>query len=525
MTRPSLAHRSPLIVSVFLLCLIVLVAGSAGVYVLSDPGLSDAINLTRVATVIDQVYEHNVDWNRLIDAGMREMFSHLDPYSGYMDQRRWSRMHEELSGSYTGIGVTVTSHDEGLLIISVREDGPAAAAGILSGDVVVGVDSTTLHGLDIVQATDILRGAENTEVTLTVYRPVDGDTISVRVRRQKIDFVHIPFAGFTPDTVIYIRLLDFDAGASVDLRAALDSLLARPGVKPVGVILDLCDNPGGLFSEAYQTANLFLEKDQFIVGTDGRSRWNEERHFSSGPDITKGLPLAIIVDRGSASASEILAGSLSQLGRAVLVGDTTFGKGLVQGFSRLYDGSALRLTVSRYYLPDSLYLNEFDSTLTEIGHGLVPDYLFRSQDQEPFARALERSLLLPQFAARNQDEIVAQTDQFDLDDSWVNRFKEYAESEGFTFRSSTTEQAETFADLAALEETSPKIRQLAKDLAANSRRIDQDQFTLFGDYIKRRLKQVALERRFGSYFAYLKAIVPSRPDILFATGLLKTTHE
>jgi len=520
-----LAQRSPLIVSVFLLCLIVLVAGSAGVYVLSDPGLSDAIDLSRVATVIDQVYEHNVNWNLLVDAGMQEMFSHLDPYSGYMDQRHWSRMYEELSGSYTGIGVTVTSHDEGLLIMSVREDGPAAAAGILSGDVVVGVDSITLHGLDLVQATDILRGTENTEVTLTVFRPVDEDTISVRVTRQKIDFVHIPFAGFTPDTAIYIRLLDFDAGASRDLKTALDSLLSKPGVKPVGVILDLRDNPGGLFSEAYQTASLFLEKGRFIVGTDGRSRWEEERHFSSGPDITKGLPLAIIVDRGSASSSEIFAGSLSQLGRAILIGDTTFGKGLVQGFSRLHDGSALRLTVSRYYLADSLYLNEFDSTLTEIGHGLVPDYLFRFPDQEPFVRALERSLLLSQFAARHQDEIIAQTDQFDLDDSWVGRFLEYAGGEGFHYRSSTTEQAETLADLAALEEASPVIRKLAEDMASNSRQIDQNQFVGHGDYIKRRLKQIALERRFGSYFAYLRAIVPSRPDILFAVELLKTTHE
>lgn len=525
MNQPSLAQRSPLIVSVFLLFLIVLVGGGAGVYVLSDPGLSDAISLFRITQTIDQVYEHSVNWNRLIDAGMQEMFSRLDPYSGYMDPRRWSRLHEEFSGSYTGIGVTVSPHDEGLLIMSVREDGPAAAAGVLSGDVVVRIDSTSLHGLDILQATDILRGTESTQVTLMIYRPVDGDTLRVEVKRQKIDFVHIPFAGFTPDTAIYIRLLDFDAGASHDLKTALDSLLAKPGVKPVGVVLDLRDNPGGLFSEAYQAANLFLEKGRFIVGTDGRSRWDEEQHYSSGPDITKGLPLAIIVDRGSASSSEIFAGSLSQLGRAVLIGDTTFGKGLVQGFSRLYDGSALRLTVSRYYLPDSLYLNEFDSALHDIGHGLVPEHLYRFPDQESFPRALERSLLLNQFAALHQDEIVAQTDQFDLDDSWVDRFRQYAVSEKFGYRSSTTAQIETVADLAALEEALPAIQQLVKDVAANSHKIDQGQCGKYGDYIKRRLKQIALERKFGDYLAYKNAVVPSRPDIRFATALLKATHE
>ena len=525
MNQPAPVPRSNLIVSIVLLCLIVLVAGGSGVYVMSDPGLRDALNLMRVATIIDEVYEHDVNWSRLVDAGMQEMFSRLDPYSGYMDPRRWSRMSEELSGSYTGIGVTVTPHEDGLLIMSVREDGPAASAGLLSGDVVVAVDSVSIHGLDMQQATEILRGTENTEVTLSVFRPVDDDTIRVQITRRKIDFVHIPFAGLTPDSVIYIRLLDFDAGASRDLRAALDSLLTEDHARPAGVILDLRDNPGGLFSEAYHAAGLFLEDDRFIVGTDGRSRWNEERHFSSGPDITNGLPLAIIVDRGSASSSEIFAGSLRQLGRAVLIGDTTFGKGLVQGFSLLHDGSALRLTVSRYYLADSLYLNEFDSTLNEIGHGLVPDYLFRFTDQETFPRALERSLLLNQFAAQHEVEIIAESEQFDLDDSWVTRFRDYAMTEGFEFRSSTTQQTERLAELAYFEDAAPAVRQMADSLASNSRRVDADQFSKFGDYIKRRLKQTALERRFGSYTAYLKAVVPSRPDILFAAELLKIKHE
>ena len=522
MTPSLFAQRRQLFLSAIFLFLIVIIAGGAGVFVLSDVGLHDSLDLLRVAAVVNRVYEHEVNWDRLTQAAMDGMFSHLDRYSGYLAPQQWKRMHEELSGSYSGIGVSVTGHRKGLLIMSVREDGPAAGAGILSGDVIIKVDSTRLGGLDADQATEVLRGPENTEVSLTLWRPVDNDTLTVKVMRRKIDFVHIPFAGLTADSVLYIRLLDFDAGASRDLKTALDSLLGKSGPRPYGVVLDLRGNPGGLFSEAFQTANLFLDKGRFVVGTDGRSRWQEESYFSSGPDITKGLPLAILVDRGSASSSEIVSGSLRQLDRAILVGDTTFGKGLVQGFDRLDDESGVRLTISRYYLAGPLYLNRFDSTLEETGRGLVPDRLIKFTDQGVFPRALESSLLLQQFAARHQDDIIAATDQFDLDDSWIQRFRQYCTEAKFEFSSPTTVRAESLADEVSREEPGRDLEQASKSLLDHSRRLDRDEFLRHSSYIKMRLKQIALERKFGSYTAYLKAIVPSRPDIRLAAQLLKS---
>ena len=523
MSRPPLAQRRPLLLSVMLMFLIVLVSGGAGVYVLSDPILDDTFGMIRVATSINQLYEHEVDWSSLMKAGMDKMFDRLDRYSGYVEPRRWDRMREELSGSYTGIGVSVVQHNNGLLIMSVREDGPAAAGGILNGDIVIRIDSVYLRGLDVYEATDVLRGPVGTEVELDLFRAVDDDTLTVIIPRRKIDLVHIPFAGFTPDSVIYVRLLDFDAGASHDLEAALDSLLENPDIDPVGVILDLRGNPGGLFSEAYETANLFLDGGRFIVGTDGRSRWSEEKHYSSGDDMTGGLPLVVIVDGGSASSSEIVAGSLRQLGRATLVGDTTFGKGLVQGFDRLYDGSAVRLTISRYYLANDLYLNEFDSCLVDIGHGLVPDHLVAFPEQNAFPRALERSLLLNQFANHFQDEINAVTDQHELDDGWVSRFERFALDEGFEFISPTTEQAEVVAVLVALDGLTPGARQVAGRMLERSREVDADQFVRFRQFIKRRLKQIACERKYGSYTAYKRAIVPSRPDIQLAAEIVKAS--
>ena len=512
-------QRRSLLLSALFLFLIVLISGGMSVYVVSDPALRQVSKMARVAYVVDHNYMEEVDWNKASRDALDAMFGKLDRFSNYIDPRNWKRVTEEFHGSYTGLGITVMPHDDGLLVMSVRENGPAAEKGMYNGDIILAADSVSLAGREIEDATEHLRGPEGTDVNLQVFRPVDGDTLNFTVTRRKIDLEHIPFAGYTPDTVIYIRLLDFDAGASRDMEAALDSLLHKDDLHPRGVILDLRGNPGGLLNEGYGVANLFLEEGQLIVGTDGRSRWDDYEYRSSGHDKTDGLPLAVLVDEGSASAAEIVAGSLQQLHRASLVGDTTFGKGLVQGFTTLANGGAARLTISRYYLNGRLYLNRFDSVLVDTGRGLVPDYPLTFADQDPFPRDLEHSLLLNRFAIAHQDQIVASGD-FALDRSWIDRFKAYADSEAFVYESVSTTKLERLNDLAALEH-SGAVQRVVGQLLAISRAEDARQIEHYGDYIAMRLKQLAFERQAGSYTAYAKAIVPARPDIQFAAHLLR----
>ncbi|MFH1372811.1 MAG: S41 family peptidase [bacterium] len=512
--------------AVFLLVLIALTAGGIGVYVLSDPGLAQARALTMAALTIKRHHYDRISGPELLEAARREIFSRLDRYSAYIDQAHLEQIREELSGHYSGIGVIVIYQNRGLRVVSVREDGPAGKAGLLSGDVIIAADSVSFNDLDADDASSLLRGEAGTSVLVRLHRPVSGDTVEMDITRESISLLHIPFAGYTPDSLVYIRLLDFEAGTTDDLRSALDSLVGVEDSVPRarGIILDLRGNPGGLFDEAYRTADLFLEKGIFIVGTDARSRWHRRRFYATGEDVTGGLPLAIIVDDGSASSAEIVAGALQQVGRAVLVGDTTFGKGLVQGFTSFPEGDGLRLTIARYYFEGGIFLNDFDSTLNDTGHGLVPDHYYTFDEIHPFVLALRSSLLMQQFAHEHQDEIIAAAGEGVLGDEWLSRFVAYAESHDFHFRSRVEAAAELFADIVAIEPSSPHLRRITERLLVRADRESSGGFDDHAAFIKRQLKRLAWERKSGTYAAYREAVVTQRPVLKFVARLLTEEH-
>ena len=406
------------------------------------------------------------------------------------------------------------------MIMSVRENGPANEVGLLSGDIVVSVDSVTLENLRTDESIRLLRGEVDSEVLVEIWRPATEELFEVAITRRKIPFMHIPFAGYTPDSLIYVRVLDFAAGATDDLEDALDSLLEKKDITPKGLILDLRGNPGGLFSEGYRTADLFLDDGVFMVGTDGRSRWNDRQYHSSGSDILNGLPMTVIVDRGTASSAEIVSGALQASGRASLVGDTTFGKGLVQGFVRFPNGDGLKLTISRYYFEGPVYLNDFDSTLNDTGHGLVPEHYYDLTQMNQLRRQLENSLLLSQFANRYQDEIVSAGNGDYPSDSLLEEFIAFACDSGFTFVSVRTFLAEEMKLLTLVEESPLAVTNYIENFIRRSQALDD--MALNGDkqYIKDRLLQIAYERKYGIYQTYNRVYLNTRPEIKLASRIL-----
>ncbi|MEW5993698.1 MAG: S41 family peptidase, partial [Candidatus Zixiibacteriota bacterium] len=312
-------------------------------------------------------------------------------------------------------------------------------------------------------------------------------------------------------------------GATAELEAALDSLLKGGWRQTRGLVLDLRDNPGGLFSEAYAAANLFLEEGAFIVGTAGRSRWDEAEYSSDGSDITGGLPMAIIVNRGSASASEIVAGALQLAGRAVLVGDTTYGKGLVQRLYGFPGGYGVRLTIARYYLADGIYITPLGTEADERWLGLAPDYHVSLEENIRFVRALERSLLLYEFAARHDSEIVEAAANGG-GDGFPERFTDFAARNGFGYESATTAKAVILAEQSAVSSNLKATVRVANLMAAESRQVDRQEFAGHADYIRMRLRQIAYERVFGAYRAYKEVYVPEDRAIQQAIGVLASRH-
>ncbi len=511
--------RHALVISVLFIFIIILLSGLMSVYLLASPSVKQAMLMVKVVDQIDKNYYEDIDYESSVSSGRQAMFDQLDRYSSYFSVENFNALDQNLSGGYDGIGISVITHDSGLVIMFVRENGPAGEAGLMVGDIITQVDSVKLNGLENWESLEHLRGDEGSLVNLIIFRQVDLSTFELNITRRRMEFMHVPFAGYTEDSVIYLRLLDFDAGAAEELEQSLDSLLEKSD-NPRGIILDLRGNPGGLFREARAVANLFLEDNIFMVGNDARSRWQDRDYFSSGVDITDGLPMTVLVDRNSASASEVVSGALKYADRAILIGDTTFGKGLVQGFVRYPDGDGMRLTISRYFFENGIYLNDFDSALIDTGHGLVPDIYYTNDYDIYFRREIESSSMLRLFAIEYESEIVEAYKKDSLDDRWIDSFISFITAKNSRVDSYTTYLAEDMKIIADSTGAGEKMVSAVDRLIDLSHRLDIDYYYYHKGYIKYRITKLAVERNENIYQAYKKVILKHLPHVKLAEEYL-----
>jgi carboxyl-terminal processing protease len=296
-------------------------------------------------------YVEKPDESKLVEAAINGMLSSLDPHSSYMDAKSFRDMQVQTKGEFGGLGIEVTEEDGVIKVVTPIDDTPAAKAGILSGDIITDIDGEAVQGLTLNQAVDKMRGAINTPVTLKIARGPKKDVKEIKIVRDviKIQSVRSHVEG---DDLGYIRITQFNEQTYDGLKSAMDKFQKdAPGDKLKGYILDLRNNPGGLLDQSIEVVNAFLERGE-IVSTRGRNADETQRYNARpGGDLSHSKPLVILINGGSASASEIVSGALQDHKRATLIGTRSFGKGSVQTIIPLGQNGALRLTTARYYTP------------------------------------------------------------------------------------------------------------------------------------------------------------------------------
>ncbi len=349
-------------ISLVLLALSTVAGGLLGGRVLAGTTrLSDHVRLySAVLDAIEVNYAEDVKSDKLVSASIREMLRSLDPHSNFLETQDYSKLQEKQKGSYYGLGITVQAIDGNITVVSPFEGTPAYRLGIRAGDVISRIEAEDARGMPIDDAVKRLRGPKGTAVRITIVRQGYDAPLDFTVIRDEIPLHAVPYFFMAAPQTGYIRLQDFNEttacrpmdtkGCQKELEKALSTLI-KDGA--TSIVLDIRDNPGGLLDQSFAVANLFLKKGQLVVSTKGRLRRDESSYLAEGESPYREVPLVILTSKHSASASEIVAGAIQDHDRGLLVGETTFGKGLVQTIMPLRSsrGYALALTTARYYTP------------------------------------------------------------------------------------------------------------------------------------------------------------------------------
>ena len=293
-------------------------------------------------------YVDKVDDHTLIKGAIDGMLAALDPHSSYVEASDFDQLKATTDGNYGGLGLTVSIEDGAVKVIAPTEDTPAWKAGIKAGDYITHINGELLYGLSLDEAVAKMKGDPGTSVKLTIVRPGRDKPIDLTITRERIELRPVKWE--IKDGIGYININTFTGNVGEQTKAALVAIDKATGGHPLGYVVDLRDNPGGLLDQAVDVADDFLEGGE-IVSQRGRDKDDIERYYARPGDMAHGLPVIVLVDAGTASASEIVAGALQDHRRALIMGETSFGKGSVQTVVQTGPESALRLTTARYYTP------------------------------------------------------------------------------------------------------------------------------------------------------------------------------
>ena len=346
------------IYSIFLI-IFLLLTNFKYVVAANDDDIYKKIDLfSEVLDKINKEYVEEIDQSEVMDAAINGVLQSLDPYSAYMSPESFQNMQTETSGKFGGLGIEVSMEAGVVKVISPLDESPAYRVGVKAGDYIVKIDEHQVQGKTLMEAVDLMRGSVGSDIEITVRRKGVKKAIIFKITREIIKIQSVKSKKID-DSIGYIRLTAFNENTSSQIKKKINEFSKNKNIK--GYILDLRNNPGGLLSQAIKISDFFLTNGE-IVSTKSRKDSENRRWFANKGDIIDGKVLIVLINYGSASASEIVAGALKDNKRAILVGESSYGKGSVQSIIHLKNSGAIRLTISKYYLPSGKSISEVGIT-------------------------------------------------------------------------------------------------------------------------------------------------------------------
>ena len=496
----------------------------------------------RVYREITVNYVDEIDPEKFMQAGIDGMLGTLDPYTVYIDKEEGDEVDLLTTGKYGGIGVTIGARDGARKVITVMDGYSAQRAGIIPGDKLIEVGGVTVGAKKPDEVRSLTRGEPGTEVKVVIERDGVKKPMEFVLIREEIQVKNVTYSGFVGDGIGYIRLERFSRRAGEEVRQAITDMKLQGEIK--GVVLDLRGNPGGLLDAAVEVVSKFVPRGSLIVTTKGRKPESDKTYLSTEDPLLPSTPLVVLTDRGSASASEIVAGAMQDLDRALIVGTRTFGKGLVQTILPLNFGAQLKITTARYYIPSGRSIQEIDyrhrdrngifATVpdslrrefkTSRGRkefeygGITPDSVVTDEDEGPMVREIMKRALFFKFAnsyvAEHKGENIT-----GVDGTILSAFRAFLDREKFDYQE---EMEGKITDLRQVAERSHYTKDVSETLDRLELTLQKEKthgFERYSDHITNELNIEIMARLKGDR-GRIEASLREDPPLLAGEGLLK----